>query len=464
MPWQQHVADVALEVDPETGLLVYREVVLTVPRQSGKTALLLSVMVHRAQSFGGDQQIKYTAQTRNDARQKWEDEHVKTLKRSAFKSLFTVRLTNGGEAIKWSNGSMHGITASGEKAGHGATLDLGVIDEAFAHQDASLEQGLRPTMITRPQPQLWVPSTAGTAKSSYLRGKVDNGRARCNLGLTSDTAYFEWSAEPGSDPEDPATWWTCMPALGHIRPDGTGITEKSIRADLVGMGLKEFRRPYLNQWPDDAPEEWLVIPRAAWESLADPGGQMLRPGAFAVDVTPERSYASLAVAGFRADGRVQGEIADHHRGTGWVVERAVQLKERWGPLPFIVDAAGPAGSLIGPLEAAGIEVTTPTTRDACHAAQGLYDACCDSGDFVHLDDPVLTAALAGAQKRPLGDAWLWARKGLSVDISPLVAITNVRWGLLTAPIPEPVRAPVTAPAAKPGAGPNMFRPTSRLKL
>ena len=32
MPWQQFVADVALEVDPSTGRLAYREVVLTVPR------------------------------------------------------------------------------------------------------------------------------------------------------------------------------------------------------------------------------------------------------------------------------------------------------------------------------------------------------------------------------------------------------------------------------------------------
>jgi hypothetical protein len=36
MPWQQQVADVALELDPKTGNFVYREVGLTVPRQSGK--------------------------------------------------------------------------------------------------------------------------------------------------------------------------------------------------------------------------------------------------------------------------------------------------------------------------------------------------------------------------------------------------------------------------------------------
>src|SRR6266508_5204234 len=37
MPWQRLVADVAMEVDPRTGRLVYGEVVVTTPRQQGKT-------------------------------------------------------------------------------------------------------------------------------------------------------------------------------------------------------------------------------------------------------------------------------------------------------------------------------------------------------------------------------------------------------------------------------------------
>lgn len=80
MPWQQYVADVSHEVDPLTGLLWYREVIIEIPRQSGKTTLGLTVRVHRATGpFGGPQMLLYTAQTRNDARQKWEDEHLPLL-------------------------------------------------------------------------------------------------------------------------------------------------------------------------------------------------------------------------------------------------------------------------------------------------------------------------------------------------------------------------------------------------
>lgn len=425
MPWQQHVVDVALEVDPDTGLLAYREVDLTVPRQSGKTSLLLAVMVHRALGFGQRQKIVYTAQTRNDARKKWEDDHLSVLDASPLRVMYEVRKTNGNEAIKWSNGSMHGITSSTEKAGHGATLDLAVLDEAFAHEDARLEQGLSPTMITRPQPQLWVPSTAGTKRSAYLRQKVDTGRVRAELGLTESVAYFEWSAPAEADPADPATWRDCMPALGHT------INEAAIRAEFDRMPLAEYRRAYLNQWPDDAPDEWQVIGRDPWMALVDMDSQPSGSLAFAVDMTPDRSYTAIGVAGQRADGLLHVEVAEHQRGAGWVVERVKAMRDRWRPCAIVVDGAGPAGSLIAPLEAAGIEVVKPTARDVMQSCGQFYDAVMDSKSLRHRDQAPLNSALSGAAQRPLGDGWAWNRKGLSVDISPLVAVTNAAWGLAT---------------------------------
>ena len=40
MPWQRQVADVALELLPD-GSFAYREVIVTVPRQQGKTTMVL---------------------------------------------------------------------------------------------------------------------------------------------------------------------------------------------------------------------------------------------------------------------------------------------------------------------------------------------------------------------------------------------------------------------------------------
>jgi hypothetical protein len=423
MPWQRQVADVAMEVDPATGRLAYREVVLTTPRQSGKTTLELAVLVHRCRTWPRSR-VLYSAQDRIHARLKWEDDHVAALQRSPFAGEFQVRYQRGDEAIRWDNGSRHGITAPLEKAGHSDVLDLAVADEAWGLEDSKLEQGLSPTMITRPQPQFWVVSTAGTHRSAYLRGKVDRGRELAAQGGHRSVAYFEWSAVEGSDPGSPATWRSCMPALGHT------VTEQTIAAEFERLELADFCRAYLNWWPGEIPADWQVVAEAAWLALADPLSSAVDPVSFGADVTPDRSAAAIAVAGVRPDGLGHVEVVDHRPGTGWVVGRLVDLAARWSPCAIVVDDTGPAASLIPPLEAAGLEVARPTTRARAAADSGLYDAVAE-GTVRYVPRPALDATVAGAAKRPLGDSWAWARRGLSVDISPLVAVSLARWGHAT---------------------------------
>jgi hypothetical protein len=66
LPWQRQVVDVALE--HVRGQLVYRDVVVSVPRQAGKSVLLLTVIVHRL--LASHCAAVYGAQSRLEARQK----------------------------------------------------------------------------------------------------------------------------------------------------------------------------------------------------------------------------------------------------------------------------------------------------------------------------------------------------------------------------------------------------------
>lgn len=416
MPWQRYVADVALEIDPGTGRLAYRELGLTVPRQSGKTTLILALCVHRALGFGTRQVITYGAQTRNDARKKWEDDHVTALESSPFRKLITVRKTNGNEAILWKNRSRHGITSNTEKAGHGGTLDLAFLDEAFSQVDARLEQAFKPAMITRPQPQFWVVSTAGSPDSVYLRGKVNAGREHVESGRRSGVAYFEWSAPDDADPADPAVWRDCMPALGHT------ITEDAIAADYASMELVEFQRAYLNQWPDRNAQDPVIDP-VKWGELADPDSQVVDPVVFAVDANPERRSAAIAVGGRRADGLGHVEIVDARPGTGWVMGRVAELNERYKPRAWVLDPGSSAGAWIPAMQEAGIDPVLVTGRDMAQACGAFYEDVVENAALRHLDQPELNTALAGARRQPRGDAWVWHRRNSDVDISPLVAVT-----------------------------------------
>ena len=425
MPWQAQVANVAGELDPATGRPAYREVRVTVPRQSGKTTLILVVEVDRSLSWGPAQRTLYAAQDRNNSRAKWE-EQCELLSRSTLRKTFTTRRQTGMERMVFRpTGSTVGITASGETSGHGQTLDLGVIDEAFAQRDERLIQAFRPAMVTRRAAQMWIVSTMGTEESTFLHDRVDDGRARVEAGERSGVAYFEWSASDDDDQDDPATWWRCMPALGHT------VTEDTIQADHDSMPADEFSRAYMNRRTGGGRP---IFDAGTWQACRS-SSQLGGMPCFAVDVTPDRAWASIGVAGWGPDRRQHVEIVEHRPGTDWVAERLDSLYRRWNPWPVVIDPASPAGSLLVDLVSLGVKTETIGTRDYAAACGQFYDAVI-AGQMAHLDQPVLNAAVGAARKRQLGDAWAWARRS-GGDVSPLVAVTLARWGLVKAGLGAP---------------------------
>jgi len=424
LPWQRHVMDVAGEIDA-AGVPIFREVRVTVPRQQGKTGgLLLPIQVHRALAFGRPQRILYTAQDRNHAREKWS-EQVEQLERSPLRRLFTVRRSNGSEAIRWRGGSVGGITASGEKSAHGFTLDLGVIDEAFAQTDDRLIQSFRPAMVTRRDAQLWIVSTAGTDESTFLRERVDDGRARVEAGERADVAYFEWSAPDDMAVDDPATWRMAMPALGAL------IDEETIRRDMASMDEAEFGRAYLNRW---AAGGTPVFDLADWTRCRDDASKA-ESVAFGLDVSPDRRTASIAVAGGRRDGRVHVELIERRAGTDWIVARLGELIEAHKPAALAVDPGSPAGSLV--TDITRLRRVPPlvlvTGRQYAAACGSLYDDV-STGRLAHRGQPALDDAVIAARRRAVGDSWVWARpEHAATDPAPLIAATLARYAWSTVP-------------------------------
>lgn len=431
MPWQQLVVDVVMEIDPITGEFAYQEFGLTVPRQSGKSTLILAKALHRASAtkfFGPRQQIVYTAQTRKDARRKFEEDYAGVLEASPyFKHRADTRWGNGNEHIRLPNRSRFGIEASTEKAGHGPTLDEAYIDEAFAQVDNRLEQGFRPAMITRRNKQLGWISTAGWKDGSpYLLAKAKRGRDAAEMGLREGLAYFEWSAPEDADPQDRAVWWNCMPALGRT------ITEQAIAAEFAAMDLPDFRRAYLNQWVPKPTDDDSPISSSDWESCAVPPPSVAPPQpVFFLDASPGLASASIGVAAM-LDGKPHLELAGYNRGTGWLVSRAADLAARHPGAPFAWLSTGQVTSLREEFKAAGIEPQDLTISEMGRACGHLQKLVTDRA-VTHSDDSLLAQALAVAVRRDIGDdLWTWSRRK-SGDISPLVSVTGAAWLLETRP-------------------------------
>jgi hypothetical protein len=203
------------------------------------------------------------------------------------------------------------------------------------------------------------------------------------------------------------------------------------------MALPEFERAYLNRWT--AARREPVLPPEHWNhpDVLVPDCHPDEPLVFALDVTPDRNAATVAVS----DGTVV-ELIQNAPGTEWLVGRCTELHQKW-KAPFVVDPAGPAASLIPALVAAGCTVRQPKAREYAAACAQLFDAVV-AHEVQHRGQDELELALSAATRRRRGDVWTWARNDTTTDISPVVAVTLARWGASSPEANTKPRKPVFA--------------------
>ena len=254
--------------------------------------------------------------------------------------------------------------------------------------------------------------------------------------LVTGFAYWEWSSLIGTDLDDRESVRAANPAFG------TRINEDFVfGVERATMDDEEFGRERLGIFPD--PDEdtevpgWLVIGEDAWKACGtdETAKQSEKPGwlvgavTLAVEVRPDRSSATVVAAGECREGGIGVEPVASGVGVGWIVAEVQALCERGDVATVVVDEGGPAGVLIDPLIAAGVDVTRVAFADVKQATAEFFDAV-TAAEVVHRDRPELSEAVGWAQKRPAGDTWLIDRKGPH-DASPLVAAVLARHGHLS---------------------------------
>lgn len=439
-PWQQHVLRVAMGEKPD-GNWASGEVCVNIPRQNGKGAII-EARVLWGLFIGGEQEILLSAHefktTTNTMKR------IERLIRGCpdlLKRVKAFHKTVGREGIELHDdaagkGRSLKYIARSRGSGRGFTADCVIFDECMILGDDAMS-ALAPTSDAVENSQLWYLGSAGIGAPSQQMGRL---RRRALAALESGVpdpvlAYMEWSIDPHVDecPQDceqhdaidsVKALLKSNPAVGYRLQ-----VEKSMHRRLtMGDTLYARERLGVGDYPSDEADTWQVIPEETWRALAAAESRPEGAVAFAIDATPERSHAAIGVAGVWRGG-THTEVVDHRPGMGWVVERAKALHKKHKPRCWVVDAGGPAGSLIKDLaEELGVEIVSPKVREIGQACGQFYDAVTEQS-LSHLDQAPLATALAGAQMRPLGDAWAWARRGVGVDISPLVAVTLAKWGL-----------------------------------
>jgi hypothetical protein len=309
-------------------------------------------------------------------------------------------------------------------------VDVLVFDEAQILTDNAIDD-MVPATNQAPNPLLLFTGTP--PKPSDPSEVFSEKRAKAIAGESAGMAYIEFSADEDADPDDPAQWSKANPSFPRRTPAQAVMRMRENLTD------DSFMREALGVW--DTSKTQAIIDPKSWGLVADPASMAIDRLVLAVDVAPDRSVASVGLAGLRADGLWHAELDEHRQGVEWVPAWLEQRCERNRLHAVVLDEkSGLVESRNGRhfVKGTNVAVTLASAegRDMAIACAKFFDAV--MGQTVrHTDQPQLNVALSVARKRPIGDAWAWNRKNATSDITPLVACTLALWGAQAANVKRP---------------------------
>lgn len=410
MPWQRQVVDTATERDDE-GRLVYELVFVTVPRQSGKSTLIWTLVMDRLLTLRNES-IFYTAQTQQDARKRFRDLEKLTLD-SPFADVTKFRRSmsdTGAECLL--TGTRAATFAPGVKALHGETPPLVILDEIFAHSlelgDSMLEDAIIPAQQTLPgRRQVWLISTAGTAESGFMRKWLDIGRK----GARPRMAFFEWSMPEGADPYAVETLESFHPAVGHL------VTAEDL-LDGRPPTHAAWMRGFCNIWLEAADP---LLDLDEWDALgAVTAAPRRREVAIGVEVDIDGGASSVFAAWRDADGAPCLHTVHTAPGSAWLVPYVRRLAEEWRPRAIAGDNGGATRRVLDELALAGVDVVRLTGVEFATATDTLLTAARD-GTLCHDGAQALRRGVAGAVLQRTGDTARISRHASTTSQAALIA-------------------------------------------
>lgn len=428
MPWQAWSLDRIMARNPD-GTWTHPECCLIVPRQSGKSAMLILRVLYGLFKLG--ENICFSAHQWVTAKALWKRcWNIVEATPWMEKRVVSHTCSQGRGTIELKSGATVVFSTRSAHLGRGLDrVDLEIYDEAYDLTEADMA-ALSPTKAAARDPQTIYTSSAVNLDQHSNGQVLASVRRRGHEGLEEGLFFAEWMAPEGTDRALPTTWQLANPSYGVI------ATEKFLAAEFrkfpTAAGRKSFDTEYLGRgdWPPDEDAVEALITAEVWSDLKDREIGLAGPIALALSMTPLRpgvpQVLSIAAAQRTVDDRIHVEVGYHDAPTG-AVSRIKALIARHSPCALVVDSTDPATALIPELLAADIEPETTSAAQKVAACGGFYQDAVDS-KLVHTGDPLIQTAVESAGRREVkGGGWAWQGRGLS----PLEAATLARWGLLT---------------------------------
>lgn len=407
--WQEETLCAITEIDPTTRHLRFRQVLISLGRQNGKTELaaalgLLFLLWKRSPYLVG------IASSAEQARLVY-DRTMQVIRSTSLSKRFD-RLTDT-RGIRTKTGGRYEIKATKSAALQGIPVDGALADEVHLLR-LTLWSDLVNGTGGRPDCLVAGITTAGDDDSELLLHLY----SLADAGTTASFGYFIWEAPEARVPKDDETLGEYLKAANPSIASGR-IDLATVIEDVRSMPESDVIRYRLNRFVSRSN---VFIGAGAWaaatwgESEAFP--REVRP-VFGIDRTPEWGHASI-VAAAQVDGVIWTQVvASIPQPTLERIATACVGLAKWSPLAFSMDGYQ-LRDLGVELKKRGLPVRIESQGGLMNSSALLYSKL-NQGKLKHRGDPLLSVQIPRTVRRNVGEGYRISRQDSSVEIDAVVA-------------------------------------------
>lgn len=400
-------------------------VVMSIPRQVGKTYLIAAIVFALCTIFPNLTVIWTAHRTRT------HNETFKKMQGMARKSkiapyIENVRAANGEQEITFKNRSriLFGARESGFGRGFDE-VDILVLDEAQILTEDAMSD-MVPATNAAPNGLVFMMGTPPRPKDP---GEVFTNVRRAALDGDTDTLYVEFSADENASLEDRKQLAKANPSYPHRTSDA------AIQRMRKLLGSDEsFKREAYGIW-DEAALAKKALNKTAWDSLAIPTAPTDGRRVYAVRFSVDGSSVALAAA-IRPDSgpiHVEGiKLASSGDGTAWLIDWLLERHEKAAQI--VVDGKAGVGYLVNALREARVPASVIITAgtDTITTGASMLESAITAKDVTHRGQEELDEQVKAAEKRKIGTnggfGWAAPEGG---NVALLDAVTLAYWGAKT---------------------------------
>jgi phage terminase large subunit-like protein len=410
--WQRWLIRSILETYPpghkNAGLLRYRQVVVSMGRQNGKSLLAAILSLYGLVQHTKGPQVIGVARSRETADIVYNRTRYVINNTPRLKKLIKPTGTRG--LSYRDGGGSYEIRAGKGDALQGIPISLGIADELHI-----LKEEVWDAIVVGQRAQknglLIGITTAGDDASLLLKRLYKQG-ADAVAGKDERFGFFLWEAPEGSTLSDHQAIKVANPAVAAGR-----VSIDNVLSDIKGQPETEQQRYTFNRFVA-AINPWL--PTHLWTGCNKAQVPLdSNPMVLAVDVSPDWDYATLAVATRDEDSKVlTTQLAEWMtRPTQEKLVKAVKDFCQYNSNVIVTMDSYRLRATSEELERQGTEVHLLNQSDVLQACAQVYAAIAQ-GRVQHAFDPLLSVQVPRGKRKNVGEHWRISREdtvGTEID-------------------------------------------------